>query len=79
VPPSSCRSFPVFGREKTDVAAAYGGVMMAMMLAHMGTASSVALANGEGGETGNERTVFVVARAVVNTQKQADCSVCGPA
>jgi hypothetical protein len=61
-------SFPVVGREKTDVAADYGGM-----------ASAVALPNGKGGETGNERAVLSIARSVVNTQKQADCGVCGPA
>ena len=65
----------IVGCEKTDVAADYGGVM----LTHAGMASVFALANGKGGEMGNERAVFGFARAVVNTQKQAAYSVCGPA
>jgi hypothetical protein len=53
--------------------------MMAMIRAYAGMASAVALPNGKGGETGNERAVFSIARSVVNTRKQADCGVRGPA
>jgi hypothetical protein len=53
--------------------------MMAMIRAYAGMASAVALPNGKGGETGNKRAMFSIARLVVNTQKQADCGVRGPA
>jgi hypothetical protein len=47
-------------------------VAMAMMLASTGTASAVALSNGQCGFKANERTAFGIATAVVNTQKH-DC------
>jgi hypothetical protein len=53
--------------------------MMAMIRAYAGMASAVALPTGEGGETGDERAVFSIARSVVNTRQQADCGVRGPA
>ncbi len=54
--------------------------MMAMIRAHAGMASAVALPNGKGGETGNERgPVFDIARAVVNAQKRDARGICGPA
>ena len=47
-------------------------LMLAMMLASTGTASAVALSNGQGGFKANERAAFGIGTAVVNTQKH-DC------
>jgi hypothetical protein len=48
-------------------------VAMAMMLASTGTASAVALSNGQGGFKANERAAFGIGTAVVNTQKHDGC------
>ena len=50
-------------------------LMLAMMVASTGTASAVALSNGQGGFKANERAAPGIATAVVNTQKHDGCDV----
>lgn len=53
-------------------------MMLAMMVASTGTASAVALSNGQGGFKANERAAFGIGTAVVNTQKHDECGIgCG--
>ena len=47
-------------------------MMVAMMVASTGTASAVALSNGQGGFKANATASFGIGTAVVNTQKN-DC------
>jgi hypothetical protein len=52
--------------------------MVAMMLASTGTASAVALSNGQGGFKVNDRAAFGIFTAVINTQKHDECGIgCG--
>jgi hypothetical protein len=51
-------------------------VAMAMMLASTGTASAVALSNGQGGFKANPNAAPGIATAVANTQKHDGCVIC---
>jgi hypothetical protein len=53
-------------------------LMLAMMMANAGTASAVALSNGQGGFKANERAAFGIFTAVINTQKNDECGGCNP-
>ena len=55
-------------------------LMLAMMVASSGTASAVALSNGQGGFKANDRAAFGIFTAVINTQKNDECQAqCTPA
>ena len=62
-------------RKKLTVLVAMA-LMLAMMLASTGTASAVALSNGQGGFKANDRAAFGIGTAVVNTQKHDCGSLC---
>jgi hypothetical protein len=51
-------------------------MVVAMMVASTGTASAVAIANGQGGFKANERAAPGIATAVANTTKHDECSIC---
>jgi hypothetical protein len=64
-------------RKKLTVLVAMA-MMVAMMLASTGTASAVALSNGQGGFKANDRAAFGIFTAVINTQKHDECGIgCG--
>jgi hypothetical protein len=65
-------------RKKLTVLVAMA-LMLAMMMASAGTASAVALSNGQGGFKANDRAAFGIFNAVANTTKNDDCTICGPA
>jgi hypothetical protein len=61
-------------RKKLTVLVAMA-MMVAMMVVSTGTASAVALSNGQGGFKANERAAFGIGTAVVNTQKHDGCDI----
>ena len=72
---------PLYGRSKKAVLRrkiallVAAALMLAMMVASSGTASAVALSNGQGGFKANDRAAFGIFTAVINTQKN-DCIIC---